>query len=304
MRSLAEELKSELRQIDAAVDEFAIQSEARPGRGITFQEMSRFLPAGSRLRENPVDPLGTAYPKRFVAGSRPRVPAASAVALSAAIGADFWAPFVVEVNPRVRPALIPPPQRAALPVPVAPKPTPVAVEPIASLPAAPKLSPTPAPVAEVKPAPTPEAAPTPAPVVEAEPVPTPLLTPLRASPTPGPAEAAPTPLLAETSEEQARLISIAKSIRGDLQILQSAIERYASEKGRRGGTVTFDELKQFLNPESRLAVIGTDQLGNGFPDKFRVPGKDGKPSPDLRPAPSSKTLVAGVTPPGFWAPFE
>lgn len=300
MRTLAEELKQDLQQIDAAVDQFAIRTVVRPGRLVSFAEMSMYLTAGSRVRELGVDPLGTSYPRRFVAGSRPRVPAASAAALASVVGAEFWAPFVVENSPvRLRPAVIPPMPRAALPA-GAPTPAPVVLEPGRPLP---KANPTPQP--------TPAAAP---PVVEATPAPTPVVSPLAArvptvavQPTPAPAETTdplPTPLPAETSEEQARLAGIARSIRDDLQLLQAAIERYATEKGQRSGSVTFDQIKVFLKPESRLAVIGTDQLGNGFPESFRLPSKGGKPSPDLKPAAASKSLVAAVTPPGFWAPFE
>src|SRR5205809_286729 len=84
MRALAEELKSDLQQIDAAVDQFAIRTVVRPGRQVSFADISPLLPAG-RLRENGVDPLNTPYPRRFVAGSRPKVPAASAAALAPAV---------------------------------------------------------------------------------------------------------------------------------------------------------------------------------------------------------------------------
>ncbi|MBS0656769.1 MAG: hypothetical protein JSR82_00820 [Verrucomicrobia bacterium] len=303
MLRLAEELKQDLQQLDAAIDQFAIQTVVRPGRPVNFADIEPFLPAGSRVREQGTDPLGTPYPRRFVAGTRPRVPAASAAALAPVAGPEFWAPFQIEAGGRVRPAAIPPLPRSTAPTPV-PTPRPTA-PPAADPPPTPQ--PTPVPTAAPTPAPEPTAAPSPvnAPLAlpsggaVARPTPTPL--PVEST---EPAEPPPTPLPAETSEEQQRLLNVARNIKDDLQTLQAAIDRYASEKGVRSGTVTFEQIKTYLKPESRLAVIGTDQLGNSFPEKFRLSGKPGVPSPDLRPAPASKMLVSAVTPPGFWKPFE
>ncbi len=111
MRTLATQLKNDLRLIDAAIDQYSIEFSIALKQPVTLEQISRYFKPGTRLADRGADPLGTPYSKSFTVGVSPEVPAASAAALKAVADSKFWAPF--EVGPAVglagaQPAKIPP----------------------------------------------------------------------------------------------------------------------------------------------------------------------------------------------------
>jgi prepilin-type N-terminal cleavage/methylation domain-containing protein len=91
-RSQATRILNDLRSIDSAVDQYAIENNKSSGFVVAVSDWSRYLKAGSLLYITGKDILGHDYGAVNV-DSLPIVPAASKSALSDVTDYTFWSPF-------------------------------------------------------------------------------------------------------------------------------------------------------------------------------------------------------------------
>ncbi len=82
----------------------------------------------------------------------------------------------------------------------------------------------------------------------------------------------------------------------ELRVIEEAIGQYALENNRNSGdTATFDDLRGYIKPGSRLATAGSDILGNPY-GPFEV-------SRPPRVNEGTYQNFSDVTTPEFWKPF-
>ncbi len=91
-RSIATSVKNDLRLIDAAVDQYAIEFNVSAGL-VTFDQIKRYFRADTKLARTGQDALGSVYGPNFTIGSVPRVPPATKNALRDVADDQFWSPF-------------------------------------------------------------------------------------------------------------------------------------------------------------------------------------------------------------------
>ena len=94
-RAQATQVLQDLRMIDAAVDQYAIEFNQRGGTTLTWTNLSLYLKAGSRLQASSAtgaDVLGNAF-GNYTVDSVPKVPLTTFNALSDVAPAGFWSPF-------------------------------------------------------------------------------------------------------------------------------------------------------------------------------------------------------------------
>ncbi|MEP7014208.1 MAG: prepilin-type N-terminal cleavage/methylation domain-containing protein [Verrucomicrobiota bacterium] len=91
-RSQATRILNDLRMIDSAVDQYAIESNRSTGFTVPFSEWKNYLKVGSTLYNTGNDILGNTYGSQLV-DSLPKVAAASYTALSDVAPASFWSPY-------------------------------------------------------------------------------------------------------------------------------------------------------------------------------------------------------------------
>jgi prepilin-type N-terminal cleavage/methylation domain-containing protein len=91
-RSQASRIINDLRLIDSAVDQYAIENNKASGFTVTTAEWTKYLKAGTNLYLTGKDILGNAYGDVKV-DSLPKVPQTSFDALSDVAPAEFWSPY-------------------------------------------------------------------------------------------------------------------------------------------------------------------------------------------------------------------
>jgi len=91
-RSQASRIINDLRLIDAAVDQYAIENNKSTGFSVPITEWSKYLKAGTNLYVTGKDILGNSYAAVNV-DSLPAVPAARKTALSDVVDNTFWSPY-------------------------------------------------------------------------------------------------------------------------------------------------------------------------------------------------------------------
>ena len=91
-RSQASRIINDLRLIDSAVDQYAIENNKASGVSVPVSEWSKYLKAGTTLFVTGNDILGNAYGPVNV-DSLPSVPAATKAALSDVTDDTFWSPY-------------------------------------------------------------------------------------------------------------------------------------------------------------------------------------------------------------------
>ena len=96
-RAQATQVLQDLRLIDAAIDQYAIENNKSGGASVSWTDVRNYLKTGSRLETS-----GTAAAGADIIGNTinvppvdtaPRVPTATFTALSAVAPAAFWSPF-------------------------------------------------------------------------------------------------------------------------------------------------------------------------------------------------------------------
>jgi prepilin-type N-terminal cleavage/methylation domain-containing protein len=91
-RSQASRILNDLRMIDSAVDQYAIETNRSTGNVVGTVDWTNYLKKGSVLYNTGKDLLGNAYGPQTV-DSLPKVPANSFATLSDVAPADFWSPY-------------------------------------------------------------------------------------------------------------------------------------------------------------------------------------------------------------------
>ena len=92
-RSQATQILEDLRIIDAAVDQYAIEFNKAGGSNVVWADVQRYVKTGTRLyASNQRDILGNTFTIPTV-DSAPRVNGTTFNALSDVAPADFWSPY-------------------------------------------------------------------------------------------------------------------------------------------------------------------------------------------------------------------
>jgi prepilin-type N-terminal cleavage/methylation domain-containing protein len=91
-RSQASRILNDLRLIDAAVDQYAIETNRATGNVVGTADWANYLKKGSVLYNTQKSILGSPYGNQAV-DSIPSVPLADYSALSDVAGVGFWSPY-------------------------------------------------------------------------------------------------------------------------------------------------------------------------------------------------------------------
>ena len=91
-RSQASRIINDLRLIDSAVDQYAIENNKSSGQLVSIPDWTKYLKAGTNLYVTGRDVLGNPYTDVTV-DSLPRVPPVSFNALSDVADNTFWSPY-------------------------------------------------------------------------------------------------------------------------------------------------------------------------------------------------------------------
>ncbi len=91
-RSQASRILNDLRMIDSAVDQYAIESNRKTGDAVAVADWTNYLKKGSLLYNNGNSLLGTAYGPQTV-DTLPQVPPADYTTLSDVAATGFWSPY-------------------------------------------------------------------------------------------------------------------------------------------------------------------------------------------------------------------
>ncbi|MEQ1860310.1 MAG: prepilin-type N-terminal cleavage/methylation domain-containing protein [Chthoniobacteraceae bacterium] len=93
-RSQATRILEDLRLIDSAIDQYAIETNKAGGASVSWADVQKYLKVGSALyNSNHTDILQGDYGATFTVDTLPTVPAATFTALSDVAPAEFWSPF-------------------------------------------------------------------------------------------------------------------------------------------------------------------------------------------------------------------
>src|SRR5437762_11277999 len=91
-RSQASRIINDLRLVDAAVDQYAIENAKLSGDTVAITDWTKYLKAGTNLYLTANDILGNPYGAQTV-DSLPHVPVSSKASLSDVVDATFWSPY-------------------------------------------------------------------------------------------------------------------------------------------------------------------------------------------------------------------
>ena len=91
-RSQASRIINDLRLIDSACDQYAIETNKKSGDAVAITDWTNYLKKGTNLYNTGLDILNNAYGAQKV-DSLPGVPAASKTALSDVTDSTFWSPY-------------------------------------------------------------------------------------------------------------------------------------------------------------------------------------------------------------------
>src|SRR5881227_250141 len=91
-RSQASKILNDLRMIDGAVDQYAIETARKTGDVVGVADWTNYLKKGSLLYNSGNSLLGTAYGTQTV-DTIPQVPANDLAVLSDVAGTGFWSPY-------------------------------------------------------------------------------------------------------------------------------------------------------------------------------------------------------------------
>jgi prepilin-type N-terminal cleavage/methylation domain-containing protein len=91
-RAQASRILNDLRLIDSAVDQYAIETNKASGTTVAITDWTNYLKKGSVLYNTGADMFSNSYGPQSV-DSLPSVPASSKAALSDVADASFWSPY-------------------------------------------------------------------------------------------------------------------------------------------------------------------------------------------------------------------
>ena len=90
-RTQATQVLEDLRMLDAALDQYAIENNKQAAANANFTDLRAYIKTGSRLYSDGE----TAYGNAYTVDSLPRVPSAAWTAYSDVAPSTFWAPFSI-----------------------------------------------------------------------------------------------------------------------------------------------------------------------------------------------------------------
>ena len=91
-RSQASRVINDLRLIDSAIDQYAIENNKVTGSTVNTADWTQYMKSGSALYNTGADLFGRGYGAQAV-DSLPKVPAATWITLSDVAGTDFFSPY-------------------------------------------------------------------------------------------------------------------------------------------------------------------------------------------------------------------
>ncbi len=91
-RSQATKILNDLRMIDSAVDQYAIETNKTSGSTVAITDWTNYTKKGSNLYNSGADLFGASYGTQTV-DSLPAVPASTKAALSDVADTTFWSPY-------------------------------------------------------------------------------------------------------------------------------------------------------------------------------------------------------------------
>lgn len=91
-RSQASKIINDLRMIDAAVDQYAVETSKAGGASVGTNDWIKYVKKDSNLYATSADVFGNPYGAQSV-DTLPSVPAASKAALSDVTDSSFWSPY-------------------------------------------------------------------------------------------------------------------------------------------------------------------------------------------------------------------
>jgi len=91
-RSQASRILNDLRLIDSAVDQYAIETNKSTGSTVSVSDWTNYLKKGTTLYTTGKDLFGNDYGSQIV-DSLPNVPASAKAALSDVADPAFWSPY-------------------------------------------------------------------------------------------------------------------------------------------------------------------------------------------------------------------
>jgi prepilin-type N-terminal cleavage/methylation domain-containing protein len=91
-RTQASKILNDLRLIDSAVDQYAIETNKASGAAVAITDWTNYLKKGSVLYNTGADLFSNAYGAQTV-DSLPSVPASSKSSLSDVADTNFWSPY-------------------------------------------------------------------------------------------------------------------------------------------------------------------------------------------------------------------
>jgi len=91
-RSQASRILNDLRMIDAAVDQYAIETNRTTGAAVAITDWTNYLKKGTSLYNTGNSLLGSAYGAQVV-DTIPQVPSTDYNVLSDVAGVGFWSPY-------------------------------------------------------------------------------------------------------------------------------------------------------------------------------------------------------------------
>ncbi len=95
-RAQAARVLEDLRLIDDAVDQYAIENHLMPGEAVDWLNLRKYFKLGTKLyNSNHTDVLGHDYGATQIVDIAPFVPALTYEALSDVAPVEFWSPFRV-----------------------------------------------------------------------------------------------------------------------------------------------------------------------------------------------------------------
>jgi len=96
-RAQATKVLNELRLIDSALDQYAVENNLVTGNAVTLTTLKGFFKVGTPLYQTGATSLaGVDHDQNLVVDSLPIVPAAANTALSDVVDQTFWTPYLVK----------------------------------------------------------------------------------------------------------------------------------------------------------------------------------------------------------------
>ncbi len=91
-RSQASKVLNDLRLIDSAVDQYAIENNKKAGETVTVAQWTQYMKGGTALYKTGSHPIYNSYGDQAV-DKLPKVPTQAFTDLSDVAPAEFWAPY-------------------------------------------------------------------------------------------------------------------------------------------------------------------------------------------------------------------